>query len=631
MKKFLLSIAALAMSFAASAQVDVQHQRVGVVEQSPYFAQQSAVVHKAAKRIAANQRWVGYYSSDALAAAHKGMGIYNYPGDNKVAICLSEAILKPYVGKNIVGLRFGLCEEIGSSSISLYKSASSKPGDVCRSANVEKCVIGWNEVKFSEPYPIKAGEELYAGYTYTQLADNTDTKSYPFSAVKDGLADQPLWVYCKLGNDTGWYNFSMDGYNISIQVLVEGDFAEYDVMPSDFGTVKGTINSNVETSVEFTNNAVEAVSSLDYVVSVDGVAGSEQHVAISPSVGYNKIGTFKVSIPCGSTEGLKNVKVEVTKVNGHKNGGTTTLAEGKLSVAANMYKRNLCIEEFTTEQCGNCPRVAGFLHEYLETADPNRVFAVCHHAGYYTDWLTKSCDKTLLYLYNDGGSTFAPAMMFNREPDFKSTYATGQKDNVVIPGSATEISKYASKYLDKTMADAKLDVSVAYNESESKAVIVVTGESNDAYDKESALLTLYLTEDNVEAKDQSGVSFGTTYYHQHVIRDFNSAWGDKVTWEGNKFSATYEFDVDSEWKKDDLKVVAFLNKHSTKSRIDNRIENVAGKNLIQNSTSIESVGSAYNVVEVARYNAAGQRISGKQKGLNIVKLSNGKTLKIMVK
>lgn len=492
-------------------------------------------------------------------------------------------------------------------------------------------MIGWNEVKFSEPYPIKAGEELYAGYTYTQFDSNTDTKSYPFSAVKDGLADQPLWVYCKLGNDTGWYNFSMDGYNISIQVLVEGDFAEYDVMPSDFGTVKGTINSNVETSVEFTNNAVEAVSSLDYIVSVDGVAGSEQHVAISPSVGYNKIGTFKVSIPCGSTEGLKNVKVEVTKVNGHKNGGATIVAEGKLSVAANMYKRNLCIEEFTTEQCGNCPRVAGYLHEYLETADPNRVFAVCHHAGYYTDWLTKSCDKTLLYLYNDGGRTFAPAMMFNREPDFKSAYATGQKNNVVLPGSTTEISKYASKYLNKTMADAKLDVSVAYNESESKAVIVVTGESNDAYDKESALLTLYLTEDNVEAKDQAGVSFGTTFYHQHVIRDFNSAWGAPVTWEGNKFSATYEFDVDSAWKKDDLKVVAFLNKHSTKSRIDNRIENVAGKNLVQNSTSIESVGSAYNVVEVARYNAAGQRISGKQKGLNIVKLSNGKTLKIMVK
>lgn len=71
MKNFLLSVAALAMSFAASAQVDVQHQRVGVVEQSPNFAQQSAVVRKAAKKIAANQRWVGYYSSDALAAAQR--------------------------------------------------------------------------------------------------------------------------------------------------------------------------------------------------------------------------------------------------------------------------------------------------------------------------------------------------------------------------------------------------------------------------------------------------------------------------------------------------------------------------------------------------------------------------------
>lgn len=62
MKKFLLSIAALAMSLTVSAQVDVQHQKAGVVEQSPYFAQQSVVVQKAAKKIAANQRWLGYYN-----------------------------------------------------------------------------------------------------------------------------------------------------------------------------------------------------------------------------------------------------------------------------------------------------------------------------------------------------------------------------------------------------------------------------------------------------------------------------------------------------------------------------------------------------------------------------------------
>lgn len=628
MKKFLLSIAALAMSLTVSAQVDVQHQKAGVVEQCPYFAQQSVVVQKAAKKIAANQRWLGYYNSDALAESHKGMGLPDYPGENKVAICLSEEILKPYVGKNIVGMRFGLTEEIGNSSVSLFKQGGSAPGEVCRTADVQNGAVGWNEVKFDEPYTIQAGEVLYAGYSYTQLSNKKDYKSFPFSAVEEGLENQSLWVYCKIGNNAGWNEFGMGGANMSIQVLVEGDFAEYAVLPEDFGTLKGVKNKDLAVAVKFMNNSKEAVSSLGYVVSVDGVAGSEQSVDVSPAVGVGAYGTFKASVPCGNTEGLKEVKVEVTKVNGHKNGASSTVANGKISIADKMYERNVCIEEFTTEKCGNCPRVAGFLHTYLEEADPTRVFAVCHHAGYYTDWLTKACDNKLLYLFNDNGGSFAPAMMFNREPAFDSQYAAGQKDNVTIPRSAAEIKTITNYYLDETMADAKLDMTLTYDEGESKVIIVVTGESNKGYDTENALLTVYLTEDNVKAKNQSGAS---KFYHQHVIRDYNSNWGDALTWNDNKFSATYEFDVDEAWKKDDLKVVAFLNKHNTKNRLDNRIENVTGKDLIEKPTAIESVGSADNAVEVARYNAAGQRINGKQKGLNIVKLSNGTALKVVVK
>ena len=616
------------MSLTVSAQVDVQHQKAGVVEQCPYFAQQSVVVQKAAKKIAANQRWLGYYNSDALTETHKGMGLPDYPGENKVAICLSEEILKPYVGKNIVGMRFGLTEEIGNSSVSLFKQGGSAPGEVCRTADVQNGAVGWNEVKFDEPYTIQAGEVLYAGYSYTQLSNKKDYKSFPFSAVEEGLENQSLWVYCKIGNNAGWNEFGMGGANMSIQVLVEGDFAEYAVLPEDFGTLKGAKNKDLAVAVKFMNNSKEAVSSLGYVVSVDGVAGSEQSVDVSPTVGVGGYGTFKANVPCGNTEGLKEVKVEVTKVNGHKNGASSTVANGKISIADKMYERNVCIEEFTTEKCGNCPRVAGFLHTYLEEADPTRVFAVCHHAGFYTDWLTKACDNKLLYLFNDGGSSYAPAMMFNREPAFDSQYAAGQKDNVTIPNSAAEIKAIANSFLDETMADAKLDMTLTYDEGESKVVIVVTGESNKGYDTENALLTVYLTEDNVKAKNQSGAS---KFYHQHVIRDYNSNWGDPLTWNDNKFSATYEFDVDEAWKKDDLKVVAFLNKHNTKNRLDNRIENVTGKDLIEKPTAIESVGSADNAVEVARYNAAGQRINGKQKGLNIVKLSNGTTLKVVVK
>lgn len=626
MKKFLLSIAALAMSLTVSAQVDVQHQKAGVVKQCPYFAQQSVVVQKVAKKIAANQRWLGYYNSDALAGLHNGMGMPAYPGDNKVAICLSEDILKPYVGKNIVGMRFGLTEEIGNSSVSLFKQSGSAPGAVCRNVDVQNGAVGWNEVKFDEPYTIQAGETLYAGYSYTQLSNENDYKSFPFSAVEEGLENQSLWAYLNVGNNAGWYEVDTRGLNISIQVLVEGDFAEYAVLPEDFGTLKGGMNNDLSVAVKFMNNSKEAVSSLGYVVSVDGVAGSEQSVDVSPAVGVGAYGTFKANVPCGNTEGLKEVKIEVTKVNGHKNGASSTVANGKISIGDKMYERNVCIEEFTTENCGFCPRVAGFLHTYLEEADPTRVFAVCHHAGYYTDWLTQPCDEYLTYLFN--GRTYAPAMMFNREPAFNSQEAAGQKDNVMQPGSPAQIKTITNYYLDETMADAKLDMTLTYDEGESKVIIVVTGESNKSYDTEKALLTVYLTEDNVKAKKQANAS---NFYHQHVIRDYNSNWGDPLRWNDNKFSATYEFDVNKAWKKDDLKVVAFLNKHNTKNRLDNRIENVTGKDLIEEPTAIESVGSADNAVEVARYNAAGQCINGKQKGLNIVKLSNGTTLKVVVK
>ena len=47
-------------------------------------------------------------------------------------------------------------------------------------------------------------------------------------------------------------------------------------------------------------------------------------------------------------------------------------------------------------------------------------------------------------------------------------------------------------------------------------------------------------------------------------------------------------------------------------------------------TALKATETSDNTYEVARYNAAGQRVFGEQKGLNIIKLSDGRTLKVMV-
>lgn len=629
MKKFLLTIASVLLASMASAQVSVQHQNLDVVVNNPSASQQSQAVKKVAK-VANNQRWLGYYNSDSWAGEGQGMGVPSYPGDNQVAIYLTQDILKSYVGMKIVGMRFAVCEEIGSTTAYLKKIEDGAPGADLRKQEMSTSVVGWNEVMFSEPVEITGNEEFAAGYTYTQIGDQYNGKAFPFSAVAEGIENQFLFIYCldpKTG-DTGWKKFSMGGKNMSIQVLVEGEFPEYSATPEDFGMVTGSINTDAKITVPFVNNSAYAVTDLDYVVSVDGVAGSEEHATFSPAVGVSAKGSFKVSVPCGSVDAKKSIKVEITKVNGHDNESKDKVAEGYVAVSSTQFTRNMVIEEFTTEKCPNCPRVAGFLHEYLEGADLSRVAAVCHHSAYYTDWLTQPCDEELTFLFNDAGMTFAPAVMFNREPDFDSYYSKGNKDNVTIPGSADEFGTIVEYYLTQTLANAKLDMQVVPNADKSKVTLVIKGEANNLYDTDNALLTVYVTEDNVKAKAQGGAQ--GTYYHQHVIRAYNSTWGDKVTWDGTSFTATYDYDLDSSWKQDDIKFVAFLNKHNANDPLDNRIENSINVSLSA-TNGVEGVSTNNDAVEVARYNAAGQRIYGQQKGLNIVKLSDGRTLKVIVK
>ena len=50
-----------------------------------------------------------------------------------------------------------------------------------------------------------------------------------------------------------------------------------------------------------------------------------------------------------------------------------------------------------------------------------------------------------------------------------------------------------------------------------------------------------------------------------------------------------------------------------------------------NTSSIEGLQQEGSATEVSRYNAAGQRISAPVRGLNIVKMANGKTVKTVVR
>ena len=628
MKKILFTLASVALATIASAQVSFQRQDGGVVETSPAVTQYNQA-QKVAK-IADNQRWLGYYNSDALGES--GVGVPSIPGDNKAAILLTNEMLKPYEGKKIVGMRFGLYAEVGESRVFMSEIKDNVIGEDAISKDVASTEVGWNTVMFDTPYTISANsvDGLLVGFDYYQKGDKNDKTSFPLSAVAEGEL-QSVYIYCNYtqSQGLGWYAFKISGRNISIQVLLEGEFPDYNVITEDFGMIGGELNQDVEIPINFYNLSKEPISNINYVVTENGVAGAEQQATFDTEVGTGASGTFNITVASGSVDGRKDIQVDVTKVNGHDNEAEKKVSKGSVGVSSTKFPRNVVIEEFTTEKCPNCPRVAGFMHEYFETADRDYVYGVCHHSGYYTDWLTQPCDNDLTYLFNDNGGTFAPAVMFNREPDFDSYYNEGAMDNVTIPNSADEIGQIVDYYRTQTEANAQLAIQVFPNADTTQVTLSITGEANMAYATDKALLTVYMTEDNVAAVSQYGAS--GMYFHQHVIRAYNSSWGDEVNWQDNKFNASYTIDVDKAWKKEDLRFVALLNKHNKKNVLDNRIENSIGISLENAAAAVKGVNAEGNTTEVARYNAAGQRIYGKQKGLNIVKLSDGRTMKVMVK
>jgi hypothetical protein len=332
-----------------------------------------------------------------------------------------------------------------------------------------------------------------------------------------------------------------------------------------------------------------------------------------------------VSIPVqsASKEGTYVYTLTITKVNGNINAASKNTATGNVTTVTELktWPRNVLIEEFTTEYCGYCPQaaseLASFINNYPEVS--NRVAVVCHHAGFYTDWLTIPASESYTWFYNSGG-TYAPAFMYDR-------YAWDGKTPVEGQSSAAGYKKRVeARMAEPSYANIVLDA----NFNDGKTEIMVTCECERGWDfcSSPARLTLFLTEDNVTARSQSGAS--GTFIHQHVLRSVNSTWGSVLSWQDNKATYTYTFTLDSAWKTDDLKVIAFISGYDSSDATNCVVENVAITAPSEIGTGISST-SLTNETTADFYSIDGRKKTTLEKGINIVRMPNGTVKKVFVK
>lgn len=638
MKKVLLSLAAVALSTAAFAQTaGVPSLSVRPFEAAA--AQKNVKKAPAKANLAENQRLLGYNTGDTFDAT---LG-FGQAIDIRLGSLLLPEMLEKFDGAKIVGIRYALADPLPVSKVAIVEEGATT--EAVSKTQTGNCVAGWNTVMFDEPYTIDDNTPFYICYDVS-LSSAYSIYIYNSNNPHEG----GFMGYADFGEGAQWAALT-DSYgnylgDLAIQAIVESDnFSSRSLTPQDFGPFFVGLNTTRNLMLNVTNDGA-AVSNFSYVVSVDGTPSEEQLCELEQPVGVAEGFTAAIPVQAESETGSAVLEVKITKVNGESNDAADKTATGTLNTISRLFKQNVVMEEFTGTGCGYCPRgIAGM--EMLAEKYPDTFIGIGIHQYNSSDPMYNSNYKTLDWpdapncVLNRNGQYIDP-FYGNRtsiEDDFKtamdnlpmvevSVSGVWNEDSTMVTATANVESIISGKYnIDFVLvADSVQGSSNSWRQSNYFASYSAASVNNDPYLSKFCKGGEYGYSSFAYAFND--VLIGSSYSGSR-----NNATLDELV-ENQTTTATYELamPVKTALKKaidkTKVSVIAIVYDPATGAILN------AGKNRnITAATGIQGVNGESNAsaAEVARYNAAGQRINAPQKGLNIVRLANGKTYKEMVK
>ena len=439
------------------------------------------------------------------------------------------------------------------------------------------------------------------------------------------------------------------------------------------------VNTKQKYPFYITNNSAKPITQITYSISVDGENGAEKSLDLSSPIESMET----ASIPYTTAfedDGVHTVELNISKVNGNTNINKQSSAAYSIIALEKSADRVSVVEEQTGTWCGWCPRG----HVALDLLNKQLGDKVVTLAGHFTngesqvdpmnilgDNITSQAeayaDYGLIALYVSsllGGGGF-PGAMFDRvvaaDPYVganttkgkNGTYEYGATDLVNLlkeeNPSEADFSMTAS-WADDKNTDIKVDLTTTFNYNRfgsfpygvafvlSENGMTGKGATWKQLNYYSKLAGVNGASDfnnpDMAAWFKAG-SYVSTTYDNVVVQAWNpfgnAAIVDKsvtdiVKGEAIPFSTTLKVNSDLIQNYNNLTLSALLVNLNSLAVVN------AAKVVLGNcAAGIEDVNSEVNNNVVSRYNVNGMRINGAQKGLNIVKLANGKVVKMAVK
>jgi len=550
---------------------------------------------------------------NGMAGSNPGIQM-NGEGWTQCAIRLRRPQLAAYGHCQLTGVRAALAARNNTDTLRVWVRESPDGPDLASGCVVRSGMsgvyTGWNTLLFDTPYTLAAdAEQLYVGYSLHQKS--------AVKAVSITPREVPGASFVRLGS-ADWIDISASG-TLAVEALVAGE----SIPDTDLGIADVTVeplladgSTAMRATARVHNFGRKAVAGFTVDMKADGGKASPAYVDAEIGSQTDSVVVFTfdpAALTDEDTQWTATLTAHGTKPDGCGLNDTAT--------AAYSLTRNVVIEEFTTEQCHNCPTMAAYLHTVLDdAANAGCVFAVAHHTGFNTDWLTLDGDDDLLWLYN--GSTYAPATAINRRPVFVARNNGEALSAVGAPGSADELADCVADER-RLHTDAKLSLKLTLNADSTQLGVDVYGICTGSYATPNPRITVCLVENNITAKNQVGAT--GQFVHQHVARANNGTWGQPAEWADRRLHYATTFILDKAWVKENLEVVAFVGNYDSTDPTACITDNAAQATLATegDATAIAAPQTTATACEAARYDLSGRRVARGTRGVVIVKMTDG--------
>lgn len=629
----------------------------------------AAPATKTGIQIKDNELWWGYYSGKYSFDPEdmRRWGVGGNEGDTRTYSCCIR--LKPQneyykKGQTIEGIKFALVDTRNMDKLQVFITSELPDGvdmsgsDICIQdvdvstltsfvSTPEDCS---NEVRFNKPYTM-GDKDVYVGFSF-HLKDVTthyDQSPVILEKIPANIISYENSFIRRTDVNSYWREDTEYFGILPMQVLLSGDNFIQNALKTENGFLDVALAKESKTvvPVTLTNMGKKGVKNFKYEVTMDGKTEEKTVELENPITEIGGKIIYAFPVVASDKSGVFNTEIKITEVNGAANEAAVTKATGDAIVVENVPERKVFMEDFT------CTWARGYGWSYVNKLKVREKYG----------------DKVVIASIHNGNDPMAARdyalYIYDNNMEYMPTVDLDRTVLDVYPylGSNNKAFGFA-KDLEKAMgmiSVGSVDVNASLSDDKNSVNLDTKVKFEFTGEKDNYALYYLLTEDGMS--DPTWIQTnGMGEYAGKGLEDVEPLLGqfingdeeltdlvyDDVVIAAKGVTSDMDESISSTIKQGEVQTKKYtfdLTKYpiiqdKTKLNacaviIDTKSGKVINasqcKVLLPGVNAISGNTGAGNAVEVDRYTIDGTKVHAPVKGLNIIKYSDGRVVKSIVK